>query len=102
MIPSAARMADIRATRETRRPIIPQNFKVTGDSVSVNRSGGHARLWDTRTGAACATLEEHTNWVRAVVFSPVGQLVTLESDARMEPFWDVRMDAAYGTRHRLR
>ena len=35
------------------------------------------RLWDTVTGAALQTLEDHTSWVTSVAFSLDGKQVVL-------------------------
>jgi WD40 repeat protein len=46
------------------------------------------RLWDTVTGEARLTLTGHTDWVRAVAFSPDGaQLATGSSDGTAR-LWD--------------
>ncbi|MBW4472579.1 MAG: hypothetical protein KME45_19735 [Stenomitos rutilans HA7619-LM2] len=48
------------------------------------------KLWNWQTGHCLRTLQEHTNWVWTVVFSPNGQLLASGSLDRTIKLWNVQ------------
>jgi WD40 repeat protein len=54
------------------------------------------RLWDGRTGVSHSSLEGHSDFVGAVVFSPNGQLLVSVSNNTIR-FWDATTGASRGT-----
>jgi WD40 repeat protein len=48
------------------------------------------KLWNVQTGQCIRTLQEHTNFVWSVDFSPDGQQLVSSSDAQTIKLWDVQ------------
>lgn len=46
-------------------------------------------LWDLDTGNALLTLEGHTNWVRGVLFQPLGNFIISCADDKSIKVWDL-------------
>src|SRR5437667_181359 len=63
-------------------------------------SGGEdwsVRLWTVENGACVHVLRAHTNWVRAVAFSPDGSTLASSSEDESVRFWNVQDGAQLGS-----
>lgn len=70
-------------------PLDSTAFSPNGKLALAGSDDQTARLWDTATGKAAATLGEHTGAVAAVAFSPDGRRVLTGSDDQTAQLWDV-------------
>lgn len=48
------------------------------------------RIWDARTGRLSATLTGHTRWIRALSFSPDGDVLASGDESKTIHLWDVK------------
>jgi WD40 repeat protein len=79
----------------------------TGRILASGDDDGKIKLWDIHTGQCIKTLEEHTNWVWAVAFSPtlpsslppgeVGEILASGSGDHTVKLWDTRTGACFRT-----
>jgi hypothetical protein len=72
-------------------------FSPDGTRVLTGSVDETARLWDTATGKAVATLARHTNSVTAVAFSPDGTRVLTGSADNTARLWDAATGKAVAT-----
>jgi WD40 repeat protein len=53
-----------------------------------------ARIWDAETGKELKKIEEQTNWILSVAFSPDGKKIVTPSNDFTARIWDVDSDSA--------
>ena len=61
----------------------------SGQILASGSNDQTIRLWDLPTGQCLHILNEHTSWVRSVIFSSDGQILFSSSDDRTIKLWDV-------------
>ena len=69
----------------------------TARLVLTGSDDNTARLWEAPSGTAVATLSGHTDWVRAVAFSPDGRLVLTSSHDSTARLWEAASGTAVAT-----
>ena len=72
-------------------------FSPDGRFVLTGSADSTARLWETSSGKALATLQGHTHPVQSVAFSPDGRFVLTGSDDSTARLWETSSGKALAT-----
>lgn len=75
---------------ETFGRILSVTVSTSGNYLAAGSANGEIRLWDIHSGTPLQTFVGHTDWVRAIAFSPDEQTIVSGSDDQSVRVWDVK------------
>ncbi len=71
-------------------PVITAVAVVSGGESIATAGDDHCiRIWSSTSGQLVRTLKGHSDWVRALAFSPDGQMLASAGDDHVITFWEV-------------
>ncbi|ORX40139.1 WD40-repeat-containing domain protein [Kockovaella imperatae] len=76
-------LAGLQSTAADARAKTPGSYSATGSRDKT------IKLWDTQSGQCLYTFNGHDNWIRALVFHPMGKHLLSASDDKTIKVWDL-------------